>query len=710
MTGEAYAKVVAALAAAGRPVAQDGTDAVRSSCPGHDGDGRDALRVARGDAGVLTHCFARECPAADIMAGLGLKVADLFDNPRGREYVYDDGRHVHRTPGKKFRQSGNRTGTPTLYRAGEVVDAVATGLPVWLVEGEKDAENLRQIAGVTATTAPQGANNFGKADVSPLRGAHVHVIVDRDDAGRGWAAQVAARLDGVAASLTWHQAHAGKDASDHLAAGLTLDQLAPCSDAPQPRPEARPVTLSSVAPERVAWLWPGYLPVGKLVVIDGDPSVGKSTLTNDLAARVSTGRAWPDGAPNAGARGVLLLSAEDGLADTIVPRLTAAGADLTRVHALTEVLHLDEGEVRHLPPSLPRDIAVLRDSIARLDVGLVVVDVLMAYLNGKVDSHRDQDVRGVLHQLATMAEATACTVVLIRHLNKATGGSAMYRGGGSIGIIGAARAAYVVGRDPEDQSRRILACTKNNLAPEPPSLAYRLESDDALDCARVAWEAGTVALTAADLVRGPRDEDEAGERNEAERWLTDYLTDRGGQALAGDAIKAALAVGIAKTTLHRARKAVGVESKKAGRGWVWELALDAPEESTPHPEESTQTPPTRGSGIFAPTREGSNSTSKNPRFHPTVATDVVASRDVHEHSTSPQHSGILESSEPSLVGTKIPHAGVDSSAEPSAEPAGTPLRFGSTACADCGNDLLAEHGALQRCRDRHRVARMGVAR
>ncbi len=343
----------------------------------------------------------------------------------------------------------------------------------------------------------------------------------------------------------------------------------------EPHPEPRLTTFADVTPERVSWLWPGYLPAGKLVVIDGDPSCGKSTMTTDLAARCSTGSPWPDGAASTGPADVLLLSAEDGLGDTIAPRLHAAGADVARVHAFTEVPQVgDDGGVRMVPPSLPRDVPILRNLISRHRIKLVVIDVLMAYLNGKVDSHRDQDVRGVLHQLAAMAEATGCTMVLIRHLNKAGGGSPLYRGGGSIGIIGAARAAFIVGRDPDDQDRRILACSKLNLAVEPASLAYRLVSDDTLGCARVEWEGG-VDMAAGDLLRGPRDDEERSERDEAADWLTDYLTEAGGSAPFKNVLRSARAEGVAERTLKRARERAGVESKRTGfpSTTVWSLPV-----------------------------------------------------------------------------------------------------------------------------------------
>lgn len=349
---------------------------------------------------------------------------------------------------------------------------------------------------------------------------------------------------------------------DYRASAAPVTATATAGGDPPATPAPTVVTMATVAPERVSWLWPGYLPSGKLVIIDGDPSMGKSTLTLDMAARVSAGRPWPDGSPST-AGGVLLLSAEDGLADTIAPRLAAAGADMARVHALVEVpTRGADGQVRMAPPSLPRDIPHLAAVIARHHVRLVIVDVLMAYLSG-VDSHRDQDVRGVLHQLAAMADVHGCTIVLVRHLNKAGGSHAMYRGGGSIGIIGAARAAYLVGRDPDDDGRRVLAPTKANLGGSPPALAYRLVDVPDHGCARVVWDDGPVDIAAAALLATPTPEDRS-ESAEARDWLVDLLTSGGGVMARRDVDRAARAEGIPPKVLRRAREKAGVTVERVG--------------------------------------------------------------------------------------------------------------------------------------------------
>jgi AAA domain len=339
---------------------------------------------------------------------------------------------------------------------------------------------------------------------------------------------------------------------------------------PLPYPVVR--RMSDVQPERVSWLWPGYLAAGKLHVVDGDPGLGKSSMTLDWAARLTTGKPWPDGADGPAPRGVLLVSAEDGLADTIRPRLDAAGADVDRVHALTGIAIPTAAGVDERMPALPRDVEQLVHIIGEYDVGLAVVDPLMAYLGADVDSYRDQDVRRALAPLARAAEQTGCAVVLVRHLRKG-GGSALYRGGGSIGIIGAARFGYAVGRDPDDSARRVIAATKSNLAVEPASLAFRLV--DAGGAARVEWD-GIVAHTAGDLLRERGDDDERAERDEAAEWLRGYLADQGGEAAFADLIRAARSDGHAERTLRRARSRAGVETTRSGfpPRSVWRLRTD----------------------------------------------------------------------------------------------------------------------------------------
>lgn len=351
------------------------------------------------------------------------------------------------------------------------------------------------------------------------------------------------------------------------------------------------VRLADVEPERVTWLWPGRIPAGKLVTLDGDPSLGKSTLALTFAAAITTAGTWPDDTRVDQIADVVLLSAEDGLADTVRPRLDAAGADVHRVHAVQGVT-LSDGTLA--PPTLA-DVHELTKLIKKVGARLLVVDVLMAYLPSGTDSHKDQDVRRVLSRLSAMADETGCTVLLLRHLNKSKGGDPMYRGGGSIGIVGAARAGMLVAEDPEDPTVRILASTKSNLGPPPESLRYRLASVDGTGVARVEW-LGTDERNARQLLAAPADE-EAGALTEAESWLADYLTEHKWTKSA-DAKRDGVKAGLSQRTVERAAKSLKIvsESRDFPRVTYWSLPSDASTAST-----STGTPVSQNLGATGAT-------------------------------------------------------------------------------------------------------------
>lgn len=348
---------------------------------------------------------------------------------------------------------------------------------------------------------------------------------------------------------------------------------------------SRFLRLSEVEPELVEWLWPGRIPLGKLTIIDGDPGLGKSTLAGgEIAARVTTGSPWPDGQPCP--RGaVVLLSAEDGLGDTIRPRLDAHGADSSLVVAFEAV---EYGPDEERLPSLALDVARIESAVRREGALLVIVDVLMAFLGSRTDSYRDQDIRSALMPLVKMAERTGCAVICLRHLSKTGGPNALYRGGGSIGIIGAARAGLLVAPDPEDPTRRVLAVTKNNLAAPVPALAFRLVPDDERGCARIEWD-GETAHTAADLLV-TTDPEERSAGDEAVAFLTDLLAD--GPVPAKKVKAAARDAGIAERTLDRAKKRAGVTTTRDGFGaegkWLWSLiATDTPKDAIDRHSQNT---------------------------------------------------------------------------------------------------------------------------
>ena len=238
-------------------------------------------------------------------------------------------------------------------------------------------------------------------------------------------------------------------------------------------------------PVEVSWLWRHWLPLGKLVTVDGDPATGKSSLLLDLASRVTRGDVMPDGSECGASGAVILLAAEDDLADTVLWRLMAAGADTSVVAYVTEIEEDDQTR----PVSLPLDVDVLERLIIEKDARLVIIDVLYEYLDAGVDSYRDPAMRQALHVLAAMAARLNVCVVLVRHITKgASGGKAIYAGGGSIGVIGRARVGLLVGYHPDDDSLRVLAPVKNNVADMPRPLGFRLEPHEVYPCASAALD------------------------------------------------------------------------------------------------------------------------------------------------------------------------------------------------------------------------------
>ncbi|MBX5493251.1 MAG: AAA family ATPase [Chloroflexi bacterium] len=290
-------------------------------------------------------------------------------------------------------------------------------------------------------------------------------------------------------------------ASPSLASlGSDADDAGDGGDAGDAAP--RLVRLDAVVPTPLAWLWPSYLPLGKLVLLEGDPGLGKSLLALDLAARVTRGMPMPDGARGLDApAGVVLLLAEDDLADTVRPRLDAAGADPARVVALQTAG--DPTDPDRPPTTL--DVEALRQAIQAVGARLLIVDPLAAFLPAKTDAHTDADVRRALAPLARLAASERVTVLAIRHLNKSTALPALYRGGGSIAFTAAARAVLLVARHPEDPTQRVLAPLKANLAPDAPALAFSITSHDG-PAPRVAWGGATEYSASELLGGGTRDE------------------------------------------------------------------------------------------------------------------------------------------------------------------------------------------------------------
>ncbi len=327
-------------------------------------------------------------------------------------------------------------------------------------------------------------------------------------------------------------------------------------------PEGRLLRLSDVRGEAVTWLWRDRIPFGKVAIIEGDPGQAKSTMALDIASRLSVGEPMPGESAGCDPGNTLVLSYEDGAADTIKGRVQAAGGDQSRI----TVYSLD-----HVPV-IPDGLEQIEEDIRRAEAKFVIVDPLMAALAGRVDSHRDQDIRRVLQPLAALALKYGVAVLVVRHLNKNAGTkSAIYRGGGSIGITGAARAVLLAGYDPDypnDTTRHVLAPVKMNLCAMPPTLRYTVESvqiGPGQTTVHLAW--GEKADITADAILARPDVGGASALHGAEALIRTLLAN--GPVKAAEMEEQLRAGGIAEITWKRAKKRLRVQSRNRGGAWEW---------------------------------------------------------------------------------------------------------------------------------------------
>lgn len=311
--------------------------------------------------------------------------------------------------------------------------------------------------------------------------------------------------------------------------------------------------------KRTPWLWADYMPPGALGMLDGDPGLGKSMITCDLAARVSVGGKMPLGAQiPPGNRNVLMVAKED-TPEEIRARVEAFGGNPDNVSVVRSV------GGRTL--SIPDDVPILRDFIVANKVRLVIIDPIMVYLGKHAGA--GQQVRQAVDPLADLAQSTGATIIMVRHLTKGGGKNAKQAGGGAMDLIGSCRFGFLIGPDPENPKRRIMACTKMNNAAEPLSVAYTLATVNGAP--KVVWEDKPVDnLDAEDLMRNRRvNSDERNEREEAVNFLRDTLEEEGGVRWPVEIMQLAREAGFTSAQIRTAKRKLRVVSRKLGIGWWW---------------------------------------------------------------------------------------------------------------------------------------------
>ena len=353
------------------------------------------------------------------------------------------------------------------------------------------------------------------------------------------------------------------------------------SDSDEKVPEI--LCFKDIKLKKLKWLWPNRFPLGKLALIVGDPEKGKSMLALYMAGQVSTGRPWVD-APNPNPPGsVVILTLEDDYADTVGTRLSATGADVSKIFTIDAI---NTGGKRRGFYNLTEDLDVLIKTVQRINetpnlpnVRLIIIDPISGYMKGK-NENKNAEVREFLTPLMDLARSFGIAVVGISHLNKnQMTQSAAYRVLGSIGFAAAARAVWLVHQDPEDEVRRLFVPSKGNLCRKPTGLSYTIMTtmvqteEGPADTGYCAFSLDPVLITARELL-APKLEKPSPKRDAAADWLQEYLSD--GPKFVKEIFIVGSQMDFSEATLKRVKKKLSIQSIKSsepfGPGqWEWSL-------------------------------------------------------------------------------------------------------------------------------------------
>lgn len=358
----------------------------------------------------------------------------------------------------------------------------------------------------------------------------------------------------------------------HAKQGGYLGALPVKQQVEKPKPLGRLVTVcaADIKPEHVEWLVDQSFPLGMLAVIGGQPGLGKSQISINLAAGVTTGKGLPGtgGFNNLGS--VIILANEDDASRTIRPRLDAAGADITKVH-IVEGVAREGADVDMF--QLDQDIADLRERALQIgDVKLIIIDPPSAYLGTKVDSYKESDVRRVLMPLSTLAQETGAMILLIVHLNKRTDGGAQQRFSGSTAWTAAPRVGFMVLEDPLSKQRFMLP-VKNNIGDDRLGYEYHIAEKlvqyggQTFKSSYIVWDQ-TTNRSVSELMAPPK-ASKVTVVDDAKSFLEDELAN--GPLPVEKIISLAKAAGVSWPSVNRAKKDMPISSSKVGDGWIWTL-------------------------------------------------------------------------------------------------------------------------------------------
>lgn len=413
--------------------------------------------------------------------------------------------------------------------------------------------------------APVGSRNDALNRAAYALGQLVAAGLDRGD--------VWGRLSEAARRAGLGEREIGLTIASGFSAGMASPRQIPAAPSAPPSPvvnvlDGRSLIIwaSEVTPRRVEWLWPGRVPLGKLITFAGQGGLGKTFVLLDMASRVSRGAAWPDGEGKCAEPGkVLIVSGEDDPDDTLVPRLMQLDARLDRIAFLRPEAFGGRFTLDC--------VSYLDAMLAQMGGGVryVAIDPPTSFL-GRVDSHKDAELRGMLTPLKDWAARHKVAVVFNTHINKGgpgRGAEAAARVMGSVAWVNAVRAAHIFARDPEDPGRRLMIPFKCNLSEEQAGLAYRIIKTD--DLARIIWD-GPITMSADEAIQAGRTP--RGNVN-PRTWLIERFRARRSWPSA-ELLRMARDAGLGERRIWDCKKDLGIVARRDGPGWAWEVPPDWP--------------------------------------------------------------------------------------------------------------------------------------